>query len=134
MFVDGAGVHAADTATGDRVWDQPFADTRTQAAVVGDVVVVLGGRQLTGLDVATGRPMWNASVDLEIPYAVLAAGDVAVAAAEDGVVAVVADTGVVLWELNRGVAEPPVIVDDSILLAHSDDHRTIALYLVRPVE
>jgi outer membrane protein assembly factor BamB len=132
VFVDGAGVHAADTVTGDRVWDQAFADTRTQAAVVGDVVVALGGRQLTGLDVATGNPLWSALVDLEIAYAVLAAGDVAVAAAEDGVVAVRADTGAILWELDRGVAEPPLIVDDSILLAHPDDHRTIALYPVRP--
>jgi outer membrane protein assembly factor BamB len=132
VFVDGAGVHAAEADSGEGVWDHPM--TGAHAAVVGDVVVVLGRRQLTGLDAATGDPLWSASVDLEIPYAVLAAGDVAVAAAEDGVVAVVADTGAVLWELNRGVAEPPVIVDDSILLAHSDDHRTIALYPVRPVE
>jgi outer membrane protein assembly factor BamB len=132
VFVDGEGVHAADADSGDRVWDHPM--TGAHAAVVGDVVVVLGGRQLTGLDPDTGKARWSASVDLDIPYAVLAAGDVAVAAAEDGVVAVVADTGAVLWELNRGVAEPPVIVDDSILLAHSDDHRTIALYPIRPVE
>ncbi|MEX0827175.1 MAG: PQQ-binding-like beta-propeller repeat protein [Acidimicrobiia bacterium] len=132
VFVDGAGVHAVHSATGDRVWDHPIADTRTQAAVVGDVVVALGARQLIGLDVATGDPLWSASVDLEIGYAVLAAGDVAVAAAEDGVVAVVAGTGAILWELDRGVAEPPFIVDDSILLAHPDDQRTTALYPVRP--
>lgn len=133
VFIDGAGVHAVDSATGDRVWDHPIADTRNQAAVVGDVVVVLGGHQLTGLAVATGNPLWSTTVDLEIGYAVLAAGDVAVAAAEDGVVAVVADTGAILWELTRGVAEPPVIVDDALLLAHPDAHRTIALYPLRPV-
>jgi outer membrane protein assembly factor BamB len=51
VFVDGAGVHAAEADVGEGVWDHPMIGA--QAAVVGDVVVVLGRRQLTGLDVAT---------------------------------------------------------------------------------
>jgi outer membrane protein assembly factor BamB len=130
VFVDGAGVHAVDVATGDRIWDHPMP--AAQAVIVGDIVVVLARDQLTGLDAATGDALWRVAVDLQIPYAVLAADSVAVAAAENGVVAVVAHTGAIVWELSRGVAEPPIIVDDSILLAHSDDYRTIAVYPVRP--
>jgi len=113
---------ALDLDSGRVLWQRRFSGWSYPPAVIGDRLVT-GGRDgvVRGLDVADGTTRWRLSVEQELVYRPVAAGQLAIVTTFDGTVTAIDREGRRVWSVRDPAASfSPAVAGDLVLLGGWD--------------